>query len=39
VGNCFDTAMKESFWSTLKREAINGRRFKTIDEARAAVFE
>jgi putative transposase len=39
VGNCYDNAMKESFWSTLKREAINGRRFQTIEEARAAVFE
>jgi putative transposase len=38
-GNCWDNAMKESFWSTLKREAINGRRFKTIEAARAAVFE
>lgn len=39
VGDCYDNAMKESFWSTLKREAINGRRFKTTDEARVAVFE
>lgn len=39
VGNCYDNAMKESFWSSLKREAINGRRFRTITEARAAVFE
>jgi len=31
--------MKQSFWSTLKREAIDGRRFKTIAEARRAVFE
>jgi putative transposase len=38
VGNCYDNAMKESFWSTLKREAINGRRFKTINEAKQAVF-
>jgi putative transposase len=39
VGNCYDNAMKESFWSTLKREAVNGRRFRTIEEARAAIFE
>ncbi len=39
VGNCYDNAMKESFWSTLKREAIGGRRFKTRSEARAALFE
>lgn len=39
VGNCYDNAMKESFWSSLKREAINGRRFRTIAEARSLVFE
>ena len=31
--------MKERFWSTLKREAVDGRRFKTIAEARRVVFE
>lgn len=39
VGNCYDNALKESFWSTLKREAIGGRKFKTRVEARAALFE
>jgi len=39
VGNCYDNAMKESLWSSFKREAVNGRRFKTIEEARALVFE
>lgn len=39
VGNCYDNAMKESFWSTMKREAIDGRHFRTIEEARRAVFE
>jgi transposase InsO family protein len=39
VGNCYDNAMKESFWSTLKRELINDQRFKTIAEARLAIFE
>ena len=39
VGNCYDNAMKESFWSTLKRELINGRPFQTIAQAKAAVFE
>jgi transposase InsO family protein len=37
--NCYDNAMKESFWSTLKREAIGDRVFETIAEARATVFE
>ena len=39
VGNCYDNAMKESFWSTLKREAIGEHVFETIAEARATVFE
>lgn len=39
TGDCYDNAMKESFWSTLKREAIGDQVFDTIDEARAAVFE
>lgn len=38
-GNCYDNAMKESFWSTLKREAIGRRVFESIAEAKAAVFE
>lgn len=38
-GNCYDNAMKESFWSTLKREAIGERVFESIAEARAALFE
>jgi putative transposase len=39
VGNCYDNAMKESFWSTLKREAIGEVVFDTIEEARARIFE
>lgn len=39
TGDCYDNAMKESFWSTLKREVIAGLRFKTRQEARAALFE
>lgn len=39
AGNCYDNAMKESFWSTLKREAIGDQVFETIAEARARVFE
>jgi putative transposase len=38
AGCCYDNAMKESFRSTLKREAIRGRRFRTIREAKAALF-
>ena len=39
VGNCYDNAMKESFWSTLKREAIGDHVFETIAEARVTLFE
>jgi putative transposase len=39
TGNCYDNAMMESFWSSLKREAIDGVRFRTIEQARARVFE
>jgi transposase InsO family protein len=39
VGNCYDNAMKESFWSTLKREAVGEHVFETIAEARAVLFE
>ena len=38
-GNCYDNAVAESFFKTLKTELITGRRFPTRDEARAAVFE
>jgi transposase InsO family protein len=38
-GNCYDNAMMESFWSTLKRGLIHPRVFATRDQARAAIFE
>ena len=39
-GACFDNAIIESFWSTLKRELIYPiERFATRDDARVAVFE
>ncbi|MCT1664642.1 integrase core domain-containing protein [Corynebacterium sanguinis] len=34
---CFGNAMAESFWSTLKTELYNRRRFATRDEAKKAV--
>jgi putative transposase len=37
-GSCWDNAPMESFWGKLKQEWLNGRRFKTRDEARAAIF-
>jgi transposase InsO family protein len=38
-GNCYDNAMMESLWATLKKELVHGRRFRTHDEARLAIFE
>ncbi len=39
-GACFDNAVIESFWATLKRELVYPwERFATRDEARAAIFE
>jgi transposase InsO family protein len=39
AGNCYDNAYIESFWSSLKIEAVFGRRFLRRDEARSAVFD
>lgn len=38
-GNCYDNAFVESFFRTLKVELIYRQKFKTRDEARAAIFE
>ena len=38
-GNCYDNAFVESFFRTLKVEMIYSRKFKTREEARAAIFE
>lgn len=38
-GNCFDNAVVESFFSTLKNELVHHHRFDTHDDARVAVFE
>lgn len=38
-GNCWDNAPMESFWGKLKQEWLNGRNFKTRDEAKQAIFE
>ena len=38
-GNCYDNAVAESFFRSLKVEAIHGERFATRSEVRAAVFE
>lgn len=38
-GNCYDNAVAESFFHSLKVEAIHGERFASRDDMRAAVFE
>jgi transposase InsO family protein len=38
-GSCYDNAPVESLWSTIKRELVHPRRFRTRAEARGAVFE
>ena len=39
VGDAYDNAMCESFFSTLEAELLNRRTFKTKAEAKMAVFE
>ena len=38
VGDAYDNAMCESFFATLECELLNRRSFRTVDEARNAVF-
>lgn len=38
-GNCYDNAVKESFFHTLKTELCHHEHYRTRDEARASVFE
>ncbi len=38
-GNCYDNAVAESFFHTLKVEAVHGESFATREDMRQAVFE
>jgi putative transposase len=38
-GSCYDNAVIESFWSSLKRELVHRRKFATRGQAQAAIFE
>ncbi|MDI3548483.1 MAG: putative transposase, partial [Halanaerobiales bacterium] len=38
-GNCYDNACMESFFSTLKKDIIYGRKFKTREEAKLVIIE
>jgi putative transposase len=39
IANCYDNAVAESFFSTLKNDLTLHERFKTRAEARAAIFD
>ena len=38
-GDCWDNAVMESFWATLKGELVHHEHFATREQARAAIFE
>ena len=38
-GDCWDNAMMESFWATLKTELVHQQRYVTREQARASIFE
>jgi transposase InsO family protein len=38
-GNCWDNAVMESFFGTLKKELVHHKRYRTRDEARRDIFE
>jgi len=38
-GNCYDNAVAESFFSSLKNEIVHHRNYHTRDEARAEIFD
>ena len=39
TGNCYDNAIIESFFATLKKEHVFHERFETRDEARTSIFK
>jgi putative transposase len=38
-GDCWDNAVTESFWATLKTELVHHERYATREQARASIFE
>lgn len=38
-GDCYDNAMMESFWATLKTELIHPQEYRTREQARQSIFE
>lgn len=39
TGDCWDNAVMESFWGTLKAELVDHERYATHEQARASIFE
>ncbi len=39
AGNCYDNAVMESFWGTLKTELVYHEKYKTREQARQSIFE
>jgi transposase InsO family protein len=39
TGNCYDNAMMESFWATLKTELVHQQEYRTREQARQSIFE
>ena len=38
-GDCYDNAMMESFWATLKTELVHEKKYATREQAKASIFE
>ena len=38
-GDCWDNAMMESLWATLKTELVHHERYATREQGRASIFE
>ena len=38
-GDCYDNAMMESFWATLKTELVHQQKYATREQARQSIFE
>ena len=39
AGDCYDNAMMESLWATLKKEFVQHAKFRTRAQARSLIFE
>jgi putative transposase len=39
LGDCYDNAMMESFWATLKKELVHHQNYSTREEARQSIFK